>query len=70
MYRRRDQLQEEPKLTEYKLTSTDYATSKADLRRLITPAGLAWLRASTSQLKTVVSSLISILDTPTCAGKS
>jgi len=44
---------EEPKLTEYKITATDYAGPKADLRRLVTPAGLAWLRASHSQLKSV-----------------
>ena len=37
---------EEPKLTDYKLTSTDYAGPKADLRRLISPPGLAWLRES------------------------
>ena len=41
----------EPRLTEYKLTSTDYAGPKADLRRLVTPAGLAWLRSSAADLK-------------------
>ena len=41
---------EEPKLTDYKLTSTDYAGPKADLRRLISPAGLAWLRESGAKL--------------------
>ena len=42
---------EEPKLTEWKLTATDYAGPKADLRRLVTPAGLAWLRSSNTSLK-------------------
>ena len=45
---------DELRLTEYKLTSTDYATDRCtDLTRLITPAGLAWLRASPGQLKEV-----------------
>ena len=50
-YRRTDAALEEPRLTEYKLTSIDYAGAKADLRRLVTPAGLAWLRASPYELK-------------------
>ena len=41
---------EELRLTEFKLTSTDYASPRCDLRRLVTPAGLAWLRASQSEL--------------------
>ena len=44
---------EKPKLTDYKLTSTDYATPMADLRRLVTPAGLAWMRASAAHLEAV-----------------
>jgi len=45
---------EEQKLTEYKLTSIDYAGPRADLRRLVTPAGLAWLRASSTDLTRTV----------------
>jgi len=45
---------EEQKVTEYKLTSIDYATPRADLRRLVTPAGLAWLRASAQELDQTV----------------
>ena len=41
---------EEQRLTEFKLTSTDFASPRCDLRRLVTPAGLAWLRASQSEL--------------------
>eukprot|EP00900_Chrysochromulina_parva_P010882 jgi/Chrpa1/19796/Chrysochromulina_OHIO_Genome00026223-RA len=41
-YKKKD-APEEQKVTEYKLTSIDYATPRADLRRLVTPAGLAWL---------------------------
>ena len=47
---RKDPTGEEPKLTEYKVTSTDYVGDMADLRRLVTPAGLAWLRASSKEL--------------------
>ena len=42
---------QEPRLTEYKLTSTDHIGPKADLRRLVTSAGLAWLRAAASELR-------------------
>ena len=51
-YKRKDAgVLEHPRLTEYKLTSTDYAGAKADLRRLVSPAGLAWLRSSSVDLK-------------------
>ena len=53
-YKRVDALKEEPKLTEYKLTSVDYVTPQADLRRLISPAGLAWMRAPASELRATV----------------
>ena len=48
-YKKTDSL-EPQKLTDYKLTSTDYAGPKADLRFLVSAAGLAWLRASAMEL--------------------
>ena len=42
------------KLTEYKLTSIDHVGPNADLRRLVTKAGLAWLRASAAELESTV----------------
>ena len=50
----KEKVLQEPRLTEYKLTSTDYAGQKADLRRLVTKAGLAWLRSSSTDLKATV----------------
>ena len=52
-----DALLGDAKITDYKLTSTDFVGPQADLRRLVTKAGLAWLRASAADLKDVVKTI-------------